>query len=65
MKTTKNTTTVTITVNIATGNKNEGNYGIRLDVDESSLRGLDPAPHYLNLTQLIQAAVEDYYKKNK
>lgn len=60
-----NTTTITITVNIATGNKYEGNAEFRINIPENHLPYINPTSFKNELAQMITEARKQYEENNK
>jgi len=60
----KPVTSIYITVNIATGDKHEGESMEIINVTEDDLRGFESKDAGLDLDKLIQEAVERYFKNN-
>ncbi len=58
-------TTVTITVNIATGNRYEGNAELKINVPEEHLKYLDGGKFSKDIKELIASAVVEYQAKNQ
>lgn len=57
-------TTVTITINIATGNKHEGNSEVKVNLYEHQLENLLFASQQPDLTTLVAEALKDYDERN-
>ena len=56
--------TITITVNIATGNKYEGNAEFKMNLKEQHLRHLDRNQLATELDEMINLALIDYQAAN-
>lgn len=57
-------TTITISVNICTGDKWEGNAKYDLNIPEYSLMYIDPESFNSEVSKLILEARDDYCKRN-
>jgi hypothetical protein len=57
-------TTITISVNISTGNKYEGNSNYSLDIPEYHLMNLNPESFNAEVAKIILEARDEYCKRN-
>lgn len=61
----KNTSTISVTVNIATGNRNEGNAILTVNVSEEYLETMDPQSMDKALVGAVKSAILNYKMNNK